>query len=304
MQRGAARRGAPARTHRPGGWDLHDVVAFADRPGAGSAAELLSVANIEVRYQGTILVLKNVSLHVAPGEIVALLGSNGAGKSTTLKAISSLIQSEEGRVTEGAIRFDGMNIENDDPVRTVRRGVVQVMEGRRALEHMSVEQNLLVASAATRMNKAAIRRSIEEVYALFPVLAEFRNRQSGYLSGGQQQMMVIGRALMTRPKLLLLDEPSLGLSPLLVSTIFEAIARINREIGTAILVVEQNARVALKHAHRGYVLENGRIVMEGTRAELLNNEDLKEFYLGIGASGSAKTYRDIKHYRRRRRWLG
>jgi branched-chain amino acid transport system ATP-binding protein len=169
---------------------------------------------------------------------------------------------------------------------------------------MSVEQNLLVASAAARMGRAEIREKIEAVYALFPILAEFRNRQSGYLSGGQQQMMVIGRALMTRPRLLLLDEPSLGLSPLLVSAIFEAITRINREFGTAILVVEQNARVALRHAQRGYVLENGRIVMEGSRDELLNNEDLKEFYLGIGAGGAAKSYRDVKQYRRRRRWLG
>jgi len=293
-----------------GGLDLQDVVALGGRPGSGAlaqkpkTAELLSVANIEVRYQATILVLKNVSLRVSPGEIVALLGSNGAGKSTTLKAISSLIQSEEGRVTEGSIHFDGVNIQNDDPVRTVRRGVVQVMEGRRALEHMTVEQNLLVASAAARMSKAEVRRSIDEIYALFPMLAEFRNRQSGYLSGGQQQMMVIGRALMAKPKLLLLDEPSLGLSPLLVSTIFEAITRINREFGTAILVVEQNARVALKHSHRGYVLESGRIVMEGSRDELLDNEDLKEFYLGIGASGAAKNYKNIKHYRRRRRWLG
>ena len=289
---------------------MQNVVAFGERTGnvavahRPQATELLSVANIEVRYQGTILVLKNVSLHVFPGEIVALLGSNGAGKSTTLKAISSLIQSEEGRVTEGSIRFDGANIQNDDPVRTVRRGIVQVMEGRRALEHMTVEQNLMVASAATRMSKTEVRRSIDEVYALFPVLSEFRNRQSGYLSGGQQQMMVIGRAMMAKPKLLLLDEPSLGLSPLLVTTIFEAITRINREFGTAILVVEQNARVALKHSHRGYVLESGRIVMEGTRDELLDNEDLKEFYLGIGASGVAKNYKNIKQYRRRRRWLG
>lgn len=287
--------------------DVIPISRFAGGNGTTSRTsqnDLLSIANIEVRYQGSILVLKNVSLRVAPGEIVALLGSNGAGKSTTLKAISSLIQSEEGRVTEGSILFEGQAIENTDPVRTVRKGLVQVMEGRRVLEHMTVEQNLIVASAATRMTKQDIRRGIEEVYNLFPMLSEFRNRQSGYLSGGQQQMMVIGRALMAKPKLLLLDEPSLGLSPLLVTTIFDAVDRINREYGTAILVVEQNARVALKHAHRGYVLENGRIVMEGRRDELLNNEDLKEFYLGIGASGSTKNYREIKQYRRRRRWLG
>lgn len=265
---------------------------------------LLVAKNLEVRYQGSILVLKNVSFSVAEGEIVALLGSNGAGKSTTLKAISSLIQSEEGQVTEGTITYAGHRIENDDPVRTVRRGIVQVMEGRRALEHMSVEQNLLVASAVTGMGKAETRAKIDEVFDLFPVLAEYRNRQSGYLSGGQQQMMVIGRALMTRPRLLLLDEPSLGLSPLLVSTIFNAVVRINREHGTSVLVVEQNARVALKHSDRGYVLENGRIVMEGSRDELLGNEDLQEFYLGIGASGSKKNFRDVKQYRRRRRWVG
>mgnify|MGYP002403551789 CR=1 FL=1 len=278
-----------------------------DQGGASGLPErmdLLSVQNIEVRYQGSILVLKNVSLHVAPGEVVALLGSNGAGKSTTLKAISSLIQSEEGRVTEGSILFNGAAIENQDPVLTVRRGLVQVMEGRRVLEHMTVEQNLIVASAATNVSRQEIKRAIEEVYAIFPILAQFRARQSGYLSGGQQQMLVIGRALMAKPKLLLLDEPSLGLSPLLVTTIFEAITRINRDLGTAILVVEQNARVALKACHRGYVLENGRIVMEGARDDLLNNADLQEFYLGIGASGSKKNFRDIKQYRRRRRWLG
>jgi len=271
----------------------------------GAPTEPLLVAkNLEVRYQGSILVLKNVSLSVGKGEIVALLGSNGAGKSTTLKAISSLIQSEEGRVTEGTITFAGERIENDDPVRTVRRGVVQVMEGRRALEHMTVEQNLRVASAVTRMSKAESRAKMDQVFDLFPMLAEYRNRQSGYLSGGQQQMMVIGRALMTRPGLLLLDEPSLGLSPLLVSTIFEAVARINHDYGTAILVVEQNARVALRHAHRGYVLENGKIVLEGSRDDLLGNEDLQEFYLGIGASGAKKNFRDVKQYRRRRRWVG
>jgi len=268
------------------------------------ADALLAVQTVEVRYQGSILVLKNVSLRVGRGEIVALLGSNGAGKTTTLKAISSLIQTEEGAVSEGAILFEGRPIHNDDPVRTVRRGVVQVMEGRRVLEHMTVEQNLIVASAPTGGGRKAVADSLAEVYGLFPVLAELRHRQAGYLSGGQQQMMVIGRALMAKPKLLLLDEPSLGLAPLIVAKIFEAILRINRELGTAILLVEQNARVALQTAHRGYVLENGRVVLEGTREELCDNEDLKEFYLGIGASGTRKSFRDIKQYRRRRRWLG
>ena len=265
---------------------------------------LLRVRNIEVRYQGSVLVLKNVSLDVHQGEIVALLGSNGAGKSTTLKAISSLIQSEEGSVSEGTILFGDKAIENRDPVEIVRGGLVQVMEGRRVLSHLTVEQNLIVASAATNGSRADLRRSIDSTYEIFPALAQMRKRESGYLSGGQQQMLVIGRALMAAPRLLLLDEPSLGLSPLLVTTIFEAIERVNRELGTAILIVEQNARVALKVADRGYVLENGRIVMTGTRAELLNNDDLKEFYLGIGASGSKRNFRDVKLYRRRRRWMG
>lgn len=272
------------------------------RPPSNEPA-LLSLQNVEVRYQGSILVLKNVSLHVAPGEIVALLGSNGAGKTTTLKAISSLIQSEEGEVTDGAILLQDAAIHNQDPVHTVRRGVVQVMEGRRVLEHMTLEQNLIVASAATRASRKQLNERLADVYAMFPVLAELKHRQSGYLSGGQQQMLVIGRALMTQPKLLLLDEPSLGLSPIFVSKIFEAIARINRELGTAILLVEQNARVALGTADRGYVLENGRIVLEGSSDELLDNDDLKEFYLGIGASGARKNFSEIKQYRRRRRWM-
>jgi len=280
-------------------------VAVLERPEQSGtrSADLLTLRNVEVRYRGNILVLKNVSLRVDNGEIVALLGSNGAGKSTTLKAISSLIAAEEGRVTEGAILFDGHPIHNSDPVTTVRAGLVQVPEGRRVLEHMSVEQNLVVASAATRLGRVELKRAIEQVCALFPALAENRRRQSGLLSGGQQQMLVIGRALMAAPKLLLLDEPSLGLSPMFVQAIFEAIARIRHEHGAAILVVEQNARVALEIADRGYVLESGRVVMEGRGEELLGNEDLKEFYLGIGAAG-AKGFRDIKTYRRRRRWLG
>ena len=271
---------------------------------ATAVAPLLVVTNVEVRYQGSMLVLKNVSLTVGEGEVVALLGSNGAGKTTTLKAISSLIQSEEGRVTEGQIHFLGAAIHNRDPVSTVRRGLVQVMEGRRVLEHMSVEQNLIVASAPIKASRQQLRRALDEIYGIFPILSEFRARQSGYLSGGQQQMLVIGRALMAKPRLLLLDEPSLGLSPLLVHTIFGSIARINRERGTSILLVEQNARLALGIADRGYVLENGRIVMEGRSDELLNNEDLKEFYLGISATGQRKNFSDIKQYRRRRRWLG
>ncbi len=273
-------------------------------PILAAANPLLTVNNVEVRYQGSILVLKNVSLRVGKGEIVALLGSNGAGKTTTLKAISSLIQTEEGKVTEGQIVFSGVPIHNQDPVATVRCGLVQVMEGRRVLEHMSVEQNLIVASAPIKATRQQLRQALDAVYEIFPVLSEFRNRQSGYLSGGEQQMMVIGRALMAKPRLLLLDEPSLGLAPLIVIKIFESITRINRELGTSILLVEQNAKVALNVAHRGYVLENGRIVMEGTGDELLNNEDLKEFYLGISVTGERRSFKDIKQYRRRRRWLG
>ena len=265
---------------------------------------ILVINNVEVRYQGTILVLKNVSLKVGKGEIVALLGSNGAGKTTTLKSISSLIQAEEGRVTEGQITFLGLDIQNVDPVSIVRKGLVQVVEGRRVLEHLTVEQNLIVASAPIRATRQQVRNEIDAVYEIFPILSQFRDRQSGYLSGGQQQMLVIGRALMAKPRLLLLDEPSLGLSPMLVTTIFESIVRINRDLGTSILLVEQNAKVALGVSQRGYILENGRIVMEGTREELLNNDDLKEFYLGINASGDRKNFRDIKQYRRRRRWLG
>jgi len=274
------------------------------RPLVNALEPILVINNVEVRYQGTILVLKNVSLKVGKGEIVALLGSNGAGKTTTLKSISSLIQAEEGRVTEGQITFLGLDIQNVDPVSTVRKGLVQVVEGRRVLEHLTVEQNLVVASAPIRANRQQVRTAIDAVYEIFPMLSQFRDRQSGYLSGGQQQMLVIGRALMAKPRLLLLDEPSLGLSPMLVTTIFESIVRINRDLGTSILLVEQNAKVALGVSQRGYILENGRIVMEGTRDELLNNDDLKEFYLGINASGDRKNFRDIKQYRRRRRWLG
>ena len=290
------------------GRDREQAAAPQPEPASVSAARrrepVLAVTNIEVRYQGAILVLKNVSLTVGEGEIVALLGSNGAGKTTTLKSISSLIQSEEGRVTEGQISYRGERIENSDPTATVRKGLVQVMEGRRVLEHMTVEQNLVVASAPVKMTRAQLRAALDSVFDIFPVLGQFRHRQSGFLSGGQQQMLVIGRALMARPGLLLLDEPSLGLSPLLVTTIFQAIARINRELGTSILLVEQNAKVALNLAHRGYVLENGRVVMEGTREELLGNDDLQEFYLGIGSSGKRRNFKDIKQYRRRRRWLG
>ena len=282
---------------------LVDPVRSSAAP-ANAITTVLAVNNIEVRYQGSILVLKNVSLTVGDGEIVALLGSNGAGKTTTLKSISSLIQSEEGRVTEGQIVFQGRQIQNRDPVETVRRGLVQVMEGRRVLEHLSVEQNLIVASAPLKIGRQQLREALGEVYAIFPILADLKDRQSGYLSGGQQQMLVIGRALMAKPRLLLLDEPSLGLSPMLVAAIFESIARINRELGMSILLVEQNARVALGVAQRGYILENGRVVMGGTRDELLGNDDLKEFYLGIGAGGQRKSFRDVKQYRRRRRWLG
>lgn len=264
---------------------------------------LLAVRNVEVRYQGSILAVKNVSLNVAEGEIVALLGPNGAGKSTVLKGISSLLDVDQGAVTEGSILFDGQPIHNSDPIDTVHRGVVQVLEGRPVLRHMTVEQNLAVASAAWGADRSQRREVLEEVYELFPLLADFSNAQAGYLSGGQQQMLVIGRALSCRPRLLLLDEPSLGLAPIIVREIFERISQVNKTWGTTILLVEQNARLALDAAQRGYVIEDGRIVLEGSTKELLNNDELMEFYLGVGHGADDHDYSKVKHYRRRKRWI-
>jgi len=266
-------------------------------------SEMLHVNNIEVVYNQVILALKGVSLQVPDGAIVALLGSNGAGKSTTLKAISGLLHTELGEVTDGSIEFDGARIDHRDPVETVQRGVVQVMEGRRVLEHLTVEENLVVG-AQRRVSGTSVTQDLEKVYGYFPRLKTLRQRESGYLSGGEQQMLVIGRGLMAHPKLMLLDEPSLGLSPLLVEEIFDVIARINREERTALLLVEQNAIAALAIAHHGYVMENGRVVLDAPADKLKENEDIKEFYLGLTQLGERKSYRDIKHYKRRKRWLG
>jgi branched-chain amino acid transport system ATP-binding protein len=264
---------------------------------------VLRLEGVEVKYQGAILVLKGVSLEVPRGAIVALLGANGAGKTTTLKAISGLLQMEDGRVTEGRIEFAGAPIEREHPEAIVARGIVQVMEGRRIFENMTVEENLLAGFRRGERQHAA-RASLERVYGYFPILAKLRHRISGYCSGGEQQMLVMGRALMARPSLMLLDEPSLGLSPLLVSEIFSIVRSINANEGTSILLVEQNALAALGVASFGYVMENGRVVLEGPSAQLKDNEDIKEFYFGLSELGIRRDYRQLKHYKRRKRWLG
>jgi branched-chain amino acid transport system ATP-binding protein len=263
---------------------------------------MLRLNNIEVIYSDVILVLKGVSLEVPEGKIVALLGANGAGKTTTLKAISGVLRTELGEVTDGSIEFDGLRIDKMDPEEIVRLGIVQVMEGRRLFEHLTVEENLLVGAYA-RDDAHGIRADLEKVYGYFPKLQEMRKRTSGYLSGGERQMLVMGRALMARPKVMLLDEPSLGLSPLLVKEIFKLIEDINKKEGVSILLVEQNARKALGLSDYGYVMENGRIVLDGPSQKLKENEDIKEFYLGLSELGSRKSYKEVKHYKRRKRWL-
>jgi branched-chain amino acid transport system ATP-binding protein len=263
---------------------------------------MLQLNNIEVIYNDVILVLKGLSLAVEEGSIAALLGTNGAGKSTTLKAISGLLHPEDGAVTDGSVEFLGERIDRLAAEEIVRRGIFQVMEGRRVFEHLDVEENLL-AGAYTRRDRGALRSDLERVYGYFPRLQERRRQQAGYLSGGEQQMLAIGRALMARPKLMLLDEPSLGLAPLLVQEIFSIVERINREEKTTILLVEQNATLALGIAHYGYIMEAGRVVLEGKPEELERNEDVREFYLGLTQVGEKKSYRDVKHYRRRKRWL-
>ena len=250
-----------------------------------------------------IQVLQGVSLTVAEGQIVALLGANGGGKTTTLKAISGMLKTEEGEVTDGSIEFDGQRIDRLGPEDIAVLGISQAMEGRRVLEHLSVEENLLVG-AYRRKIRREVKQDIEMVFDYFPPIKRLRRRMSGYLSGGEQQMLVIGRALMARPKLMMLDEPSLGLAPLLVREIYEIIQKINMEQGMAILLVEQNVRAALGIADYGYVLENGRVVLSGTAESLRENEDVREFYMGLSAMGSQKSYREVKHYRRRKRWLG
>jgi branched-chain amino acid transport system ATP-binding protein len=262
---------------------------------------LLRVNNIEVVYEHVILVLKGVSLEVPEGGLVALLGANGAGKSTTLKAISNLLRAERGEVTKGVIEFLGERIDRQDAAEVVRRGIVQVMEGRRKFEHLTVEDDLLTG-AYSRGSDPSVRKDLGLVYSYFPRLAERRNVKTGYISGGEQQMVVIGRSLMARPKLILLDEPSMGLAPLLVQEIFDIVIRLNREERVAILLAEQNAAMALQVARYGYVMENGRLVLDGESQVLQDNEDVKEFYLGLTEVGK-KSYRDVKHYKRRKRWL-
>jgi len=281
------------------------MASIGTSPGAAAApgeagADLLSVNNLEVIYDEVILVLRGLSLVVPTGQIVALLGSNGAGKSTTLKAISGLLPTEHGEVTDGNVTFDSREITQLPASDRVRRGIALVMEGRRVFEHLTVHENL-IAGGYSRGRRAS--EDIDRVYEFLPRLAALRGRTAGYLSGGEQQMLAIGRALMSRPRLLMLDEPSLGLAPLLVEEVFRIIRRLNAELGLTALVVEQNAARALEVAHRGYIMEHGRIVLEGEAAELADNPDVKEFYLGLGEAGSRKSYRDVKHYKRRKRWL-
>ena len=263
---------------------------------------LLAVNNIEVIYDHVILVLKGVSLEVPEGGIVALLGGNGAGKTTTLKAISNLLKSERGDVTKGSIEFKGERTDRLSPSELVQRGVVQVMEGRRCFEHLTVEENLLTGGYTRTDGRAAVVEDLDKVYHYFPRLKERRYAQSGYTSGGEQQMTSLGRALMARPSVILLDEPSMGLAPQLVEEIFEIVARLNEEQGVTFLLAEQNTNVALRFAKYGYILETGRVVMDGEAKALAENEDVKEFYLGVSGE-HRKSFRDVKHYRRRKRWL-
>lgn len=267
-----------------------------------ASAPILSVNNIEVIYDHVILVLKGVSLDVPKGGIVALLGANGAGKTTTLKAISNLLHAERGEVTKGAIIFKDDEVQALSPNELVRRGCIQVMEGRHCFGHLSVEDNLLTGGYTRRDGKAAIRDDLEMVYQYFPRLKERRTSQAGYTSGGEQQMTAIGRALMSRPEMILLDEPSMGLAPQLVEEIFEIVRKLNEEQGVSFLLAEQNTNIALRYAKYGYILESGRVVLDGDAADLRENEDVKEFYLGVSGEGR-KSFRDVKHYKRRKRWL-
>jgi branched-chain amino acid transport system ATP-binding protein len=277
------------------------VAPLATSP-APAVANILTVNNVEVIYNHVILVLKGVSLGVPKGGIVALLGANGAGKSTTLKAISNLLYSERGDVTKGSIEFEGAEIQNLSPNELVRRGCIQVMEGRHCFGHLTIEENLLTGAFTRRDGKAAIKADLELVYGYFPRLKERRNSLAGYTSGGEQQMCAIGRALMSRPKMILLDEPSMGLAPQIVEEIFGIVRDLNEKEGVSFLLAEQNTYQALKYARYGYILENGRVVMDGEAKALRENEDVKEFYLGI-AEGKRKSFRDGKHYKRRKRWL-
>ena len=265
----------------------------------------LRLNNIEVVYCDVIQVLRGVSLEVKPGTVVALLGSNGAGKTTTLRAISGLLVSQDGKITRGTIEYGGERIDRLPPDEVVSKGLIQILEGRRLFQHLTVEENLVVGSVARgRTSDATLKRDLAEVYRYFPRLEDMRKRVSGYLSGGEQQMLVIGRALMSNPRFILLDEPSLGLAPLLVAEIFRVIQQMRDQNGISILLVEQNANLALGVADYAYVMDNGRIVLDGSAEQLINNEDIKEFYLGLNQLGERKSYRDVKHYKRRKRWLG
>ena len=273
------------------------------QPAAGAnRPPVLLVNNIEVIYDHVILVLKGVSLEVPEGGIVALLGANGAGKTTTLKAISNLLRAERGDVTKGSIEFAGERVDRMTPNDLVKRGVIQVMEGRHIFEHLTIDENLLTGAYTRGDGRAAIQKDLDMVYDYFPQLKERRGAQAGYTSGGEQQMCSIGRALMSRPKMILLDEPSMGLAPQLVETIFETVKRLNEEEGVAFLLAEQNTNMALKYAKYGYILENGRVVLDGEAEALSRNEDVKEFYLGL-STGGRKSYRETKYYKRRKRWL-
>jgi branched-chain amino acid transport system ATP-binding protein len=278
-----------------------DDIKVAKNKKTSTTEDVLIVNNIEVVYSHVILVLKGVSLKVKKGGITALLGGNGAGKSTTLKSISNLLASERGEVTKGSVTFSNEYIHDLDPAQLVKKGVIQVMEGRHCFEHLTVEENLLTG-AYTRNNNKEVKEDLERVYNYFPRLRDRRTSLAGYTSGGEQQMIAIGRALMAHPTMILLDEPSMGLAPQLVKQIFEIVAEINRKEGVTILLAEQNTNVALQYAEYAYILENGRVVMEGTAESMRDNEDVKEFYLGISGEGR-QSFKDVKQYRRRKRWL-
>jgi branched-chain amino acid transport system ATP-binding protein len=262
---------------------------------------LLAVENLEVVYNDVVLVLRGISLQVPDGKIVALLGANGAGKTTTLRAVTGLLEVHEGDITKGEISFDGVDITHEDPSLRVRRGISQVMEGRRVFAEMTVEDNLRAGAYANR-DRSKVSDARDRVMSLFPQLDERSRATAGYLSGGEQQMLAIGRALMQDPKLLILDEPSLGLAPLLVQEVRDIIVEINKQ-GTSVLLIEQNAKMALSIAHHGYIMETGKLVMDGDPVRLLKDDDVKEFYLGLQATGEQKSFRDVKHYKRRKRWL-
>ena len=278
-----------------------DDIKVAKNKKSDTSEDILIVNNIEVVYSHVILVLKGVSLNVKKGGITALLGGNGAGKSTTLKSISNLLASERGEVTKGSVSFSNEYIHDLDPAQLVKKGVIQVMEGRHCFEHLTVEENLLTG-AYTRSNNKEVKDDLERVYNYFPRLRDRRTSLAGYTSGGEQQMIAIGRALMAHPTMILLDEPSMGLAPQLVKQIFEIVAEINRKEGVTILLAEQNTNVALQYAEYAYILENGRVVMEGSAESMRDNEDVKEFYLGISGEGR-QSFKDVKQYRRRKRWL-